>query len=186
MPRPDNHQSAPPRGSGLDIFVHRAGRFLSTFFGLWILLAGLLTYARIATAETPPLSWQEIVIIVIVSAAITVGIALPIAVGLVEGTPMVLAKLYLDRAREDAREQGVEEGREEGVEIGREQGRVEGREQGVEEGVQIGLARGLREGRQKMLAEWRNWNARRQQAERTGQPFTEPEPGSDDNATPPP
>ena len=154
MPPPDDPQSNPRRGSGLDILVHRAGRFLATFFGLWILLAGLLTYARIVTAETPPLSWPEIVIIVIIAAAITVGIAFPLAVGIVEGTPMVLAKLYTDRVREEAQEQGVV--------IGKEQGR------------------------QEMLAQWRDWNIRRQQAERTGQPFTDPEPGSDNNATPQP
>ena len=178
MPPPDDRPSNPRRGSGLDILVHRAGRFLATFFGLWILLAGLLTYARIVTAETPPLSWPEIVIIIIIAAAITVGIAFPLAVGIVEGTPMVLAKLYTDRVREEAhvkgREEGVEIGREEGVEIGRE------------EGVEIGLQRGLRQGEQRMLAQWRDWNARRQQAEHTGQPFTEPEPGSDNNATPQP
>lgn len=166
MPPSDDRQSNPRRGSGLDILVHRAGRFLATFFGLWILLAGLLTYARIVTAETPPLSWPEIVIIVIIAAAITVGIAFPLAVGIVEGTPMVLAKLYTDRVREEAHVKG----REEGVEIGREQGVEIGREQGE----------------QRMLAQWRDWNIRRQQAERTGQPFTDPEPGSDDNATPQP
>ncbi len=164
MPHPDNRQSDPKRGSGLDIFVHRAGRFLATFFALWIWLAGLLTYARIATAANPPLSWQEIVIIVIIAAAITVGIAFPIAVGIVEGTPMVLAKLYTDRVREEAHVQGHEEGRQEGVAIGRQ------------EGVAIG--------RQEMLAQWREWNVRRQQAEQAGQPFTEPEPGSGDKATP--
>ena len=168
MPHPDNRQSAPNRGSGLDIFVHRAGRFLATFFTLWIVLAGLLTYARIATAANPPLSWQEIVIIVIIAAAITVGIAFPIAVGIVEGTPMVLAKLYTNRVREEAHVQGHEEGRREGR----------------QEGVAIGRQEGVAIGRQEMLAQWQDWNARRQQAERTGQPFTEPEPGSDDKATP--
>ncbi len=64
---------------------------------------------------------------------------------------MVLAKLYTDRVREEAHVQGHEEGRQEGVAIGR----------------------------QEMLSQWRNWNARRQQAEQAGQPFTEPEPGSD-------
>ena len=39
--------------------------------------------------------------------------------------------------------------------------------------------KGREEGRQEMLAQWQDWNARRQQAERAGQPFTEPEPGSD-------
>ena len=158
--RSDGHQSDPERGSGLDIFVRRAGRFLAVFFSLWIVLAGLLTYARIITAEKPPLSWPEIVIIVIIAAAITAGIAFPIAVGIVEGIPMVLAKLFLDRVRDESKEIGWEEG------------------------VEIGVARGLRQGEQRMLARWREWNARRKQAERAGQPFTEPEPELDDDATP--
>ena len=146
--RSDGRQSDPERGSGLDIFVSRVGRFLAVFFSVWIALAGLLAYARIVTAENPPQSWPEIVIIVIVAAAITVGIAFPIAVGIVEGIPMVLAKLFLDRVRDESEEIGREEGREE------------------------------------MRDLWRDWNARRKQAERAGQPFTEPEPGSDDDAAP--
>ena len=160
----DGRQSDPERGSGLDIFVRRAGRFLAVFFSLWIVLAGLLTYARIVTAEKPPLSGPEIVIIVIIAAAVTVGIAFPIAVGIVEGIPMVLAKLFLDRVRDESKEIG----REEGVEIGVERGREEGVEIGREEGVEIG--------REEMRALWRDWNDRRKQAERTGQPFTEPYP----------
>ena len=68
---------------------------------------------------------------------------------------MVLAKLYTNRVREEAHVQGHEEGRREGR----------------QEGVAIG--------RQEMLTRWRDWNARRQQAEQAGQPFTEPEPGLD-------
>ena len=64
---------------------------------------------------------------------------------------MVLAKLYTDRIREEAHVKG----RKQGVEIGREQGE------------------------QRMLTQWRNWNARRKQAAQAGQPFTDPEPGSD-------
>lgn len=177
MPQPNRNtdrgqsgsrQSDPERGNGLDIFVRRAGRFLAVFFSLWIVLAGLLTYARIVTAENPPLSWPEIVIIVIIAAAVTVGIAFPIAVGIVEGIPMVLAKLFLDRVRDESKEIG----REEGVEIGRE------------EGVEIGIARGLRQGDRRTQARWREWNDRRKQAERACQPFTEPEPELDDDATP--
>ena len=171
----DGRQSDPERGSGLDIFVRRAGRFLAVFFSLWIVLAGLLTYARIVTAENPPLSWPEIVIIVIIAAAVTVGIAFPIAVGIVEGIPMVLAKLFLDRVRDESKEIG----REEGVEIGVERGVEIGREEGVE----IGIARGLRQGDLRTQARWREWNDRRKQAERAGQPFTEPEPELDDDAT---
>jgi len=62
-----------------------------------------LSYARIATEENLPLAWSEIVIIVIVAAAVTVGVAFPLAFGIVEGIPMVLAKLYKDSVREEAR-----------------------------------------------------------------------------------
>ena len=79
-------------------------------------LAGLLSYARVTTAEDPPLAWPGIVIIAIVAAAVTVSVAFPLAFGLVEGIPMVLAKLYRDLVREEGREEGLEEGREQGRE----------------------------------------------------------------------
>lgn len=97
-----------------DVLVRRSGWILAAFYVVWVLLAGLLTCARILTAENPPLAWLEIVIIGIVSAAITVGIALPITFGLVEGTNMVLAELRKRLWREEAREEGREEGRKEG------------------------------------------------------------------------
>lgn len=68
---------------------------------------------------------------------------------------MVLAKLYTNLVRAEARAEGWAEGYAEGY------------------------AQGLREGEQKMLALWRGWNARRLQAKSAGQPFTEPEPGSE-------
>lgn len=64
-----------------DVLARRSGRILLAFYFIWSLLAGLLTYARFVTAETPPLAWPEIAIISMVSAAITVGIALPITFG---------------------------------------------------------------------------------------------------------
>ena len=110
-----NNGHATGRSGAFDILSRRAGRFLATFFGLWTLLAGLLIYARIATAENLPLSWPEIVIIIIVAAGVTVVTAFPLAVGFVEGIPMVLAKLYTDRVREEAHEEGREEGKKEGM-----------------------------------------------------------------------
>ena len=99
-----------------DVLVRHSGRILATFYVIWFrraahtrLLAGLLTWARILTAENPPLAWPEIVIIGIVSAAITVGIALPLAFGAVEGTTMVLAELRKRLWREEARAEGREE-----------------------------------------------------------------------------
>jgi len=97
------------RVSAFDVLVHRNGRFLAAFYACWIALAGLMSYARIATAENQALTWPEIAIIVIVAAAITVGIALPLAFGIVEGIPMVLAKMIRDRNREEGRREGREE-----------------------------------------------------------------------------
>ncbi len=101
------------RANAFDVLIRRNGWFLAAFYTLWAILAGLLIYARVATAEGLPLAWPEIVIIAIVAAAVTVGVAFPLAFGLVEGIPMVLAKLYRDLVRQEGREQGREEGREE-------------------------------------------------------------------------
>jgi hypothetical protein len=102
------------RANAFDVLIHRNGWFLGTFYGLWAWLAGLLSYARVETAavETAavePLGWPGIAIIVIVAAGVTVGVALPLAFGFVEGIPMVLARLYSNRVREEGREEGREE-----------------------------------------------------------------------------
>ena len=97
------------RANAFDVLIHRNGRFLAAFYVLWALLAGLLSYARVATAENPPLTWPEIAIIAVVAAAITVGVAFPLAFGIVEGIPMVLANLLKLRHREEGREEGRQE-----------------------------------------------------------------------------
>ena len=99
-----DRESGLPRVSGLDVFSNRVGRFLATFFGLWAVLAGLLSYARIVTAEEPT-TWPAVVIIVIIAAAVTVGVAFPLAVGIVEGIPMVLANILKMRYREEGRDE---------------------------------------------------------------------------------
>ena len=101
------------RANAFDVLIRRNGWFLGTFYALWCALAGLLSYARVTTAENSPLAWPEIAIIVIVAAAVTVGVAFPLAFGFVEGIPMVLAKLYRDLVRQEGRAEGREEGREE-------------------------------------------------------------------------
>ena len=103
-----DRDSGLPRVSGLDVFSNRVGRFLATFFGLWAMLAGLLSYARIVTAEEPT-TWPAVVIIVIIAAAVTVGVAFPLAVGIVEGIPMVLANILKTRYREEGKEEGRDE-----------------------------------------------------------------------------
>ena len=97
------HPNGDARRGLFDVAARRSGRILFAFYAIWVLLAGLLTWARILTAENPPLAWPEIVIIGIVSAAITVGIALPLAFGSVEGTAMVLAELRKRLYREEGR-----------------------------------------------------------------------------------
>ena len=95
--------------NAFDVTPRRLGWFLITFYVVWALLAGLLSYARVATAESPTLAWPEIAIITIIAAAITVGIALPLAFGFVEGIPMVLANIIKQRHREEGRKEGREE-----------------------------------------------------------------------------
>ena len=119
--------------NAFNVAARRLGWFLVSFYVIWALLTGLMSYARIATAENPPLLWPEIAIIVIIAAAITVGIALPLAFGIVEGIPMVLAKLHTDRVREKAHQEGRREGREERDRLWREwnQRRVQAEREGV-------------------------------------------------------
>ena len=112
-PAPNDPNRNDRRGL-FDVLAHHSGRILLAFYVIWLSLAALLTCARILAAENPPLTWPEIAIIVIVSAAMTVVIALPAAFGIMEGIPMVFAKLYTDRVREAALAEGREEGREEG------------------------------------------------------------------------
>lgn len=92
-----------------DVLARRSGRTLLALYVIWTLLAGLLTYARFVTAENPPLAWTEIVIIGIVSAAVTVGIAVPLGFGIMEGIPMVLAELRKRFYRDQGREAGRKE-----------------------------------------------------------------------------
>ena len=104
-----DNRSQGVRANAFDVLIRRNGRFLAVFYASWAVLAGLLSYARVATAENPPLAWPEIAIIAIVAAAATVGVAFPLAFGIVEGVPMVLAKLYTDLIRREGREEGREE-----------------------------------------------------------------------------
>ena len=139
-----------------DVLARHSGRILLAFYAIWAILAGLLTCVRILTAENPPLTWPEIVIITIIAAAVTVGIAFPLAFGTMEGIPMVLAEIRKRLWREEA----LAEGREQGHEEGREEGRQEGRQEATREVHQS----------------WEAWNQRRLAAERAGRTFTEPPP----------
>ncbi len=81
-------------------------------------------------------------------------------------------KPIIERHVARGRTAGHEEGRREG----REQGRVEGREQGRKEGREQGIEEGRAEGMELAGRAWREWNARRIEAEANGLPFDEPMP----------
>ena len=110
--RPDRDDRG-VRANAFDVLIRRNGWFLAAFYILWTGLAGLLSYSRVATADNAPLAWPEIAIISIVAATATVGVAFPLAFGLVEGIPMVLAELRKRLYREEGREEGREQGRQE-------------------------------------------------------------------------
>ena len=82
-------------------------------------------------------------------------------------TTMVLANHLRQRLLEPLKERQRREGREAGL----AEGRVEGREEGRVEG--------RAEGRTESDAMWRAWNARREKAAASGEPFDEPPPSVD-------
>ena len=117
----------------------------------------------------------------IVVCAIFITTVLDMAGGLAVVTAKFLTDKFLEPRRERLRQQTLKEGYEMGVEQGLEQGLEQGREQGHEQGLEQGREQGLEEGRaegeEAMLRRWTEWNNRRQEAERKGDPFNEPPPG---------
>ena len=140
------------RGSPFDVVAQHIGRFLSTFLILWATLTSIVSYSRIITSGSEPLAWHETATITISAAAVTVGIAFPLSIAVVEGIPMVFAHFIKLRNREEGREEG------------RKQGREEGREQG------------LKEGRDAANRLWMDWVRRKAEAESAGESFDEPPP----------
>ena len=110
------------RGSPFDVVAQHIGRFLSTFLILWATLTSIVSYSRIITSGSEPLAWHETATITISAAAVTVGIAFPLSIAVVEGIPMVFAHFIKLRNREE----GLEQGRKQGLEEGREEGRKQG------------------------------------------------------------
>ena len=100
------------RGSPFDVVAQHIGRFLSTFLILWATLTSIVSYSRIITSGSEPLAWHETATITISAAAVTVGIAFPLSIAVVEGIPMVFAHFIKLRNREEGREQGRKEGRD--------------------------------------------------------------------------
>jgi MFS superfamily sulfate permease-like transporter len=98
------------RGSPFDVFSERVGRFLATFLILWVALTSLVAYSRIISAHNTPLAWHETATITITAAAITVGIAFPLSIAIIEGIPMVFAHFIRQRHREEGREEGLQRG----------------------------------------------------------------------------
>ena len=72
---------------------------------------------------------------------------------------------------EAVREKRRAEGRAEGIAIGEAQGEARGKAEGLAEGISEGEAR--------MRAQFVDWLARKEDAERQGLPFDEPMPGAD-------
>ena len=70
----------------------------------------------------------------------------------------------------------LEDRRRKRFEDARAKGRAEGREEGREEALAEGEATGLKKGREEERMLWREWNARREDAEARGESFSEPPP----------
>jgi hypothetical protein len=136
----------------------RVGRFLATFLALWIGLTGLVAYSRIVAEASAPLAWHETATICITAAAVTVAIAFPVSIALIEGIPMVFAHFIRQRHREE----GLQEGRKVG-------------------GLEEGLKEGLKEGEQRRQQLWVEWNQRRLEAQENGRAFDEPPPSLNRN-----
>ena len=98
-------ESQEVRVSAFDVLIQHNARFLWTFYACWVTLTAVLSYARVVSAENRPLEWPEVAIIVIVAAAVCVGISFPLSFGLSEGIPMVLAKIIKNRYRAEGREE---------------------------------------------------------------------------------
>ena len=143
-------------GSPFDVVAQHIGRFLSTFLILWATLTSIVSYSRIITSGSEPLAWHETATIIISAAAVTVGIAFPLSIAVVEGIPMVFAHFIKLRNREKSLEQG--------------------RKQGLEEGREAGRKQGLKEGRDATNRLWMDWVRRKAEAESAGESFDEPPP----------
>ena len=144
------------RGNPFDILGQRVGRFLATFLALWIGLTGLVAYSRVVAEAPAPLAWHETATICITAAAVTVAIAFPVSIALIEGIPMVFAHFIRQRHREE----------------------------GLQEGRKVGLKEGLKEGEQRRQQLWVEWNQRRLEAQENGRAFDEPPPSLNrDNGT---
>ena len=93
-----------------------------------------------------------------------------------------IVQRVIDGHIEEGRAQGIAEGEERGIAIGEERGEARGRAAGIAEGEARGEARGIAETEARMRAEFAEWLARKEEAERRGVPFDEPMPGSDSGA----
>ena len=97
------------RGSPFDVVAQHIGRFLPTFLILWATLTSIVSYSRIITSGSEPLAWHETATITISAAAVSVGIAFPLSIAVVEGIPMVFAHFIKLRNREEGRKEGRDE-----------------------------------------------------------------------------
>ena len=97
----------------------------------------------------------------VVSPAIVIyAILMTVLMDLMEGVAVVTKRYLTNRFVKPLIERQKAEGREQGLKQGRKEGREEGR----------------KAGRREAFEEMRNWNLRRLEAEKKGEPFQEPPP----------
>ena len=124
----------------------RAAQAFASFY--LALAAAIAIDVLLITHNHRPATWQLTAELVFDDGSQILAWALAATWPLMEAMRMVLAGIWRERTRRQAREEGIEIGKEEGIEIG--------------------LERSNRR--------WREWVQRRELAEARGEPFNEPMP----------
>lgn len=106
-----------------------------------------------------PATWQLTAEMVFDDGSQILAWALAATWPIMEAMRMVLARIWEDRTRREAREEGI----------------AIGKEEGIEEGIEIGEERSNQR--------WREWVQRRDLAEARGEPFDEPMPDISGNGS---
>ena len=131
------------------IFSVPPERAAQAFAAFYLAIAAAIAIdVLLITYNHRPETWQLTAEMVFDDGGQIVAWALAATWPIMEAMRMVLASIWRDRIRREAREEGVQAGREEGIAIGEERSN----------------------------RRWREWVQRRDQAEAKGEPFTEPMP----------
>ena len=136
--------SVPPR---------RAGQAFVSFYAA--IASAIAVDVLLISHNHSPETWQLTAEMVFDDGGQIVAWALAATWPIMEAMRMVLASIWQERTRRQAREEGIEEGREEGIAIGEERSNQR----------------------------WREWVQRREQAEARGEPFNEPMPDESGSGT---